>query len=183
MGREPLLKLTSADTPLDLAEDVEAILEVDRLFWLDPNNKYLKQFERDLIPGEELPKKLPPKATRVLVTRLGRTFIVAGKPVLMIEDNVQLPALPKAKKDHKIGDALNEFRIFMAEFNRQVLVERDRRLALRPSVEARRAQSEADKLRAAERSAAKRAKREATSAAKRSRRNGTSDTTRGNSSV
>lgn len=177
MGREVPLKLTSADMPLELAADVEAILEVDKLFWLDPKNKNTKEFERRMVPGEELPMKLPVHA-RVLVQRWGRTFMVGDRPVLMIEDNAPKVSLPKADKDHKIGSAINDFRIFMGEFNRQVRLEREKRLAVRPSLEARLAQSQADKLLAQVRRDEKRAKRAATIAAKRGRRNDTDDTAR-----
>lgn len=188
MGREAPLKLTSADMPIDLAAEVEAVLEVDKLFWLDTKNKNTREYERRFVPGEELPKKLPINTnerthTRVFVQRWGRTFVVAGKPVLLIEDNAPKVALPKAEKDHKIGDALVEFRIFMAEFNKQVRLEREKRLAVRPSLEARRAQSEADKAKMLDLRAAKRAKREAVSAAKRRDRNDSGDTARGDATL
>lgn len=180
-GRNVLTKLTSADTPLDLAEDVEAVLEVDKLFWLDPQNRGLQTYQRKLVPGEELPMQLP-NGTRiitvkgvdvevartvVIVSRRGRLFMVDGVPTLMIEDNAEKVALGKAKKDHKIGDALNDFRKFMAEYTRQVNEERAKRVGQRPSAEERAAQSAKDKLLAAERRERNRTQRAATIAAKR----------------
>jgi hypothetical protein len=147
MPRNVPTKLTSADLPIELSPEVEAVLEVDRLFWLDPNNKNLRQFERAFVAGEALPKQLPEKRTRVIVQRWGRTFLVDGVTTLIIEDNEPRAKLPKAKRDHGVADALTQFRQFMGEYSRQVDEERSRRLAVRPSAEERRAQSEADKQR------------------------------------
>ena len=87
-------RLKRDDLPETFASVVEAVLEVDRLFWLDPKNAGQKEFSRKFVPGEELPYILAPGTnangeprTQVHVQRWGRRFIVDGKPMLEIEDN------------------------------------------------------------------------------------------------
>jgi hypothetical protein len=178
-------RLKRADLPETFSPVVEAVLEVDRLFWLDPKNAGQKEFSRKFIPGEELPYILAPgenskgqPRTRVYVQRWGRRFIVDGKPMLEIEDNPpedEKKKIKKVKKDYVAAtkNTLQEFRKFMGEYTRQTQAERDRRSALLPSVEERLVQSERDKQLAQERRAIKAAARSATIAAKRNRhRNG-----------
>lgn len=116
----PIPKLTANDLPVELEPVVESILEVDRLFWLDPANKNLVQFERDLVPGEERPMQVPSGLdadsrpfTKVIVQRWGRTFVVQGRPVLMIEDNAPRKKIAK-KREHEKFTVL-DFRLLIGK--------------------------------------------------------------------
>jgi hypothetical protein len=178
-------RLLPKDVPPPCSQDVEAILEVDRLFWLDPKNKARKQFERRLVPGEERPYQLPTGNDRrgnplvaVIVQRWGRTFISGGKPVLLIVDNPPKKETYQKKKkverDHGTKNALAQFRRFMGEQNKQLPV---RSMARKPSSEERETQRVRDKQRAQERRAAKAAERAAISAAKQGKRKNTGGNT------
>lgn len=177
MPRIPLTKLTSLDLPLDLDPKVEAVLEIDRLFWLDPKNTFQKQFERRFVPGEELPKKLPGPDkdgcihTRVFVSRSGRTFLVHGIPTLMIEDNPPKDALKRDKKPLKNRkEVMHDFRKFMAAYVQQVVDEREKRHGRTPTVEERATQSAQDKIRMVERRAIQAQRRAETTDRKRNRK-------------
>ena len=171
-------RLFPKDIPEPCSTEVEAVLEIDRLFWLDPKNGRLKQFERALVPGEELPYKLPTGKdkngipfTVVLVQRWGRTFLSSGKPVLMLVDNPPPKEkhikIKKAKKDHGIRNALEQFRRFMGEYVRQSQEHHSRSVERKPTSDERQAQSIRDKQRAEERRTARATLRAAVSAAKR----------------
>jgi len=177
-------RLFARDLPAPSTKDVEAILEVDRLFWIDPRHAARKQFERALVPGEELPYVLPVgkdakgiALTVVLVARWGRTFLSSGKPVLLIVDN------PPPKEPHKkikkvkqknvaegVKDALADFRRFLGGRAREVHQAREARLARKPTSEQRDAQREQDKQRLQERRRARAAARATLIATKRAER-------------
>jgi hypothetical protein len=103
-----------------------------------------------MIAGEELPYKLPTGRdadgkpfARVIVTRVGRTFMSMGRPVLMIDDNEPVTGKRiRPAKDHKIGEALVQFRGFLAEYSRQVLKAKPQVEALTAEAKAERAQAE-----------------------------------------
>lgn len=176
MGRNVPPKITAVD-PTELEGIAQAVLEVDRLFWLDPKNARQIQFARKFVPGEEWPKLLPPDdedgcvRTSVLVQRWGRTFLVDGKVTLLIEDNPpkEKTSLPRVKKESttKGKGVLNDFRAFMAEYLRQVRAERVGVRMARPEGEERTAIQAASRTAQAARRATKAAARAETIARKR----------------
>jgi len=174
-------RLFPDDLPPPCSKDVEVVLESDRLFWLDPKNKARIQFERALVPGEELPYKLSAEKdkqgvahVRVVVREWGRTFLFHGKPVLIIVDKPEPKdkKIDKAKKkdrDHGIKNTMAEFRRFMGEYAKQVRGVRESSVARKPDADTRKAQGERDKLRAQERRESKRAERSTLTESKRAR--------------
>lgn len=125
-GRIPTRKMTRSDMPNKLSSEVEAVLEIDRLFWIDHPNQLVMQ--RRLVPGEELPYQVPDEVdkdgnrlTMVEVHRWGRTIIVEGTPVLHILDKPekQFQATKgKGKKQKKIPyqkPSLDDFRRFLGK--------------------------------------------------------------------
>lgn len=175
-------RLLPKDIPLPCSKDVESILEVDRLFWLDPRNAMRQQFERRLVPGEERPYELPTgndtkgiPLVDVIVQRWGRTFLSSGRVVLQIVDNPPPKSdhkkIKPAKKeqDHGIKGTLESFRKFMGEYFQQVQKDRGRSVAVQPDAAARKAQSEQDKQRLQEIRRTRAAARAALTESKRQR--------------
>lgn len=106
------------DQELFLDKDAEAVLEIDRLFWIDPNQSRTMQYERLFVPGEARPQTFADGAnekgiplTKVRVFRWGREILSLRRqsrdgtwrytPVLHIIDNPK--ALPP-KRSHKKVD-------------------------------------------------------------------------------
>jgi hypothetical protein len=170
--RTTTLKLTSADLPIDLTEEVESVLEIDRLWFLDPANINRIQFERRFVPGEELPMKLPNGVdgngepfTKVVVQRWGRTFIVQGRPTLMIEDHPPREKVKPKKKDHT-PFSLKDFRLFLGKQARR------RSESATLTAEEKKIRADAERKRQADRRLEKQQKRNGVRAAKIAKRRG-----------
>jgi hypothetical protein len=103
-GRTAALLMSSQDQPEDMPTEVEAVLESDKLFFLDPKHNHVPSFQRGLIPGEELPWAMPADATVVQVLRNERRFFVTGQHMLTIRVPDRQAFKPKKHRKHRVVD-------------------------------------------------------------------------------